>query len=248
MYENEHVELPTRKKDFVDVAIFDKKTIDDIDVSVLDSMMQVKGANLYAVLLDQIQPMILRRSGSSSMQSVIDKLRELKAKVDVLSEGSPSRNQIMNLFDNELSVEAVRSNKKSLAFQAEDYFVFDVFLETLDVNKFKHTRTMAISEDEKLKAFSDVMREYDARRFEKNAVENESKSIDIALFKAFMKRLEDNDLAGICGLGDAVNWLTRVFIKRRFSNTAWLMLWCFSDIARLKFTDFAVASVSRNDE
>lgn len=238
------IDIPRKKHDFVDVAVFDTKTIDDVESKTLVSMLEQNGANLYAILQDQVRPMLVRRSNMSSMQNLVDKLREFKMVADRLSEGNPSRDIIMQLFDNELSIEAMReaSSKKS-CLEAEDYYVFDVFLETMDVTDFKRHLKLSDREDQKVTAFGNVMKEYDSRRFSKSSVEKPAESYELALFKAFMTRLENEDLAGIVGIGDAFEWLTRIVKRSVISNLARKILLCANDISRLQFTDFSIAAV-----
>lgn len=242
------IDIPRKKHDFIDVAVFDMKTIDDIESKALVGMLEKNGANLYAILQDQVKPMIARRSGMSSMQSLVDKIRELKMVSDHLSEGNPSKDIIMQLFDNEFSVEAMKkaASKKS-RIEAEDYYVFDVFLETMDVADFKRHLKLSDREDQKVIAFGDVMKDYDNRRFSKSSVEKPAESYELALFKAFMTRLENEDLAGIVGIGDAFEWLTRIVKRSAISNLAMKILWCANDISRLQFTDFSIATVKGQD-
>ena len=242
------IDIPRKKHDFVDVAVFDTKTIDDVESKILVSMLEQNGANLYAILQDQVRPMLVRRSNMSSMQNLVDKLREFKMAADRLSEGNPSRDIIMQLFDNELSIEAMReaSGKKS-CLEAEDYYVFDVFLETMDVTDFKRHLKLSDREDQKVIAFGNVMKEYDSRRFSKSSVEKPAESYELALFKAFMTYLENEDLAGIIGIGDAFEWLTRIVKRSIISNLAMKILWCANDISRLQFTDFSIATVKGQD-
>ena len=239
------VDLPRKKHDFVDVAVFDLKTVEDIDCKAISRMMERKGANLYAILQDQVRPALVRRSATSSVQSLVDKLRELKMVADRMTDGMPSHSVVMQMFDDELSVESIReASSKSKGNEAEDYYVFDVFLETIDdIKTFRKHLTWEARENAKVRAFGDVMSVFDSRRFSKSAIEDEKTSYQLALFKTFMTYLEAEDFDGIIGLGDATYWLTRVVIKNRISNVSWKMLGCASDISRMKFTDLSVESI-----
>lgn len=239
------VDLPMKKHDFVDVAVFDLKTVEDIDCKAISRMMESKGANLYAILQDQVRPALVRRSATSSVQSLVDKLRELKMTADKLTDGTPSHSVVVQMFDDEMSLESIRgSSSKSKGYEAEDYYVFDVFLDTMDdIKAFKKSLTLESRENAKVRAFGDVMSVFDSRRFSKSAVEDEKTSYQLSVFKVFMTYLETEDFDGIIGLGDATYWLTRVVIKNRISDTSWKMLGCASDISRMKFTDLSVESV-----
>lgn len=238
------VDIPRKKHDFVDVAVFDMKTVEDIDCQAIDRMMSEKGTNLYAVLQDQVLPALVRRSANSSVQSLVDKLRELKLHADRLTDGTSTHSVVMQLFDEDLSLESIKkASEKQKPYEAEDYYVFDVFLETIDdMKSFKKSLTMEVRENAKIKAFGDIMSEFDHRRFSKSAIEDEKTSYQLAVFKAFMTYLDEEDFVGIAGIGEAMPWLTRVVVKSRISDISWKMLWCASDIARMKFTDLSIES------
>lgn len=230
--------LPKKREDIVDMAIFDRKPLSDIDLHMFRNMY---GLNCYKQLQDQLIPMVYRRvmdETSQNIQAFVEQLHEVFPEHDLESLPIGSRPIIRDAIYSDLSAGKLREesmNHKGKDYVAEDYYAFDVFLEECNVD-VKYT--MEQRRDAEMQALVDVMRGFNSRRFKYSQVENEAQSYEHSYFDAAFSRIHDNDLLGIVGLADADWMLYRIIRKRNITGNAWTMIGCIKAMAGRQYTEF----------
>lgn len=238
--------LPQRKTDVLDISMFDPKGFSDIDLDVILCMTDDK--TVSSVLEDQILPMMKRRIKDASMDDVVKTVlplqQALHQKYDNLLQTS-SKVIFDSVVDEEMSVESMREySKKQLAYEAEDYWLFDEFLQE---HRYEVDKPVTIEQRfrNRYNALSEFMFEWDMRLFKYSKAESVEESIAYAYNKVFWKYMEDKDFQKIAGLGDAEWYITKNVGKRHISKKTAKMMECLQAFNRHKYTEYTVQEVLR---
>ena len=229
--------LPQRKVDVLDISMFDHKGFSDICLDVVLDMTDNK--TVSSIVEDQILPMMKRRIKDASMEDVVKTVSSLQQalhqKYDSQLQTS-SKVIFDSVVDEEMSIESMREySKKQLAYEAEDYWLFDEFLQEHRYEVDKPV-TMEQRFRNRYNALSEFMFEWDMRLFKYSKAESVEESIAYAYNKDFQK---------IAGLGDAEWYITKNVGKRHISKTTAKMMECLQAFNRHKYTEYTVQEVLR---
>ena len=238
--------LPQRKTDVLDISMFDHKVFSDIDLYVILDMTNEK--TIASVLEDQIIPMMKRRIKDTSMEDVVKTVLPLQnalhQKYDSLLQTS-SKVIFNSVVDEEMSIESMREySKKPLAYEAEDYWLFDEFLQEHRDEVDEHV-AMEQRFRNRYNALSEFMFEWDMRLFKYSKAETAEESVAYAYNKVFWKYMDDRDFHKIAGLGDAEWFIVKNVGKRRISEKTAKMMECLQAFNRRKYTEYTVQEALR---
>jgi len=232
--------LPKRKEEVMDMMLFDRKDLDDIDVKFFHSLY---GDCCYKQIMDQLVPMAYRRCQDKSLKDISDFVSKVKAEWtdEVLSSLTYSDRSIMrSAIDEDLSFERLKDESmqhKHKEWQADDYYAFDAFMQD-ELHSMKFTSESR--EDAKMQSLEKVMRAFDARRFKYSSIENDAQSYEKAYYSVVSQAIYDKDMRTIVGL-QACDWmLYRIIRKRNITQNVWHMLDCVNAIANRKCSQFSV--------
>lgn len=238
--------LPKRKEEVMDMMLFDRKDLDDIDVKFFHSLY---GDYCYEEIMDQLAPMVYRRCQDKSMKELSAFVGRVKAEWtdEVLSSLPYSGGSIMHsAIDDDLSLERLKAESmqhKHKQWQADDYYAFDAFMQAgLHTVKF----TIDSLEDAKMQSLEQVMRAFDARRFKYSSIENDAQSYEKAYYSVASQAIYDKDMATIVGLQNCDWMLYRIIRKRNITQNVWRMLECIKAIAGRKCSPFSVELEMQN--
>lgn len=231
--------LPTKAKSIIDMEVFALKTLDDID---LTKFKELYGNDCYKHIQDELLPMVYRRLPRATMQQIsnfVKRLKETYFPSDFANLQYSSKTIMLECIFEQLSMENLKkvaiSSKKENHI-AEDYYVFDVFLQDTDINR---TYTQAEHEDAKMHALTSVMREFCKRRFMYSAVETEAESYENAYYNAvFNICILNKDIKLAIGLAEADWMLYRIIRRRNITSNTYIMIDCIKAIAGRKYTNF----------
>ena len=232
--------LPKRKEEVMDMMLFDRKDLDDIDVKFFHSLY---GDYCYKQIMDQLVPMVYRRCQDKSLKELSDFVDRVKAEWtdEVLSSLTYSDISIMrSAIDEDLGLERLKAESmehKHKEWQADDYYAFDAFMQAgLHTVKF----TSDSLEDAKMQSLEQVMRAFDARRFKYSSIENDAQCYEKAYYSVVAEAIYDKDMATIVGLQNCDWMLYRIIRKRNITQNVWHMLDCVNAIANRKCAQFSV--------
>ena len=232
--------LPKRKEEVMDMMLFDRKDLDDIDVKFFHSLY---GDYCYEEIMDQLVPMVYRRCQDKSLKELSDFVGRVKAEWtdEVLSSLAYSGISLMrSAIDEDLGLERLKVESmehKHKEWQADDYYAFDAFMQAgLHTVKF----TCYSLEDAKMQSLEQVMRAFDARRFKYSSIENDAQSYEKAYYSVASQAIYDKDMVTIVGLQNCDWMLYRIIRKRNITQNVWQMLECIKAIAGRKCSPFSV--------
>lgn len=239
--------LPKNKKDIVDLSMFDRKTIADIDVDVILKMSDE--TNINSILEDQIVPIIKRRVKDSSMEDVVKTIykmqKELHKKYDDVLEYS-AKAIFDGIVDEEMSIQSIKEySEKQLESDAEDYWLFDEFLE--DDREVVDTKlTMEQRFRNRYNALSEFMFTWDMRIFKVNGSEDKKEIICRAYNEVFWKYMEKKDFNMLAGLGDAEWFIIKNIGRRSVSDETLKMMECMRALNNRKYSKYTVQEIKNN--